>query len=292
MNNQTALVLGGDSGLLGQALLYKLQQKGWKTFSINKKDGDILQPNFLQEYIIHYAPDVIFNTIAWTQVDLAETTPEETLTINRTLPALLGTLVKNTSMYLIHFSTDFVFDGTKITPYTENDIPHPLSIYGSSKLEGEKALLNLHLDNYCIIRTAWLFGPGKKNFVETILNLAQKETSLNIIHDQIGSPTYTHDLADAVMHLIQTKAKGLFHIVNTGKASWCELAAEAVHLANLPCTVHGISTNDWGKNIAQRPQYSVLDTTRYQLQTGTSMRPWPQALREYIFTYFLQTENR
>lgn len=287
MSGYKALVLGGNTGLLGQALIQKLQHQKWITKSLGREDGDILQPKFLSEFIEGYLPDVIFNTIAWTQVDLAETYKEDAITLNRTLPSLLGTIIKGTSIYLIQFSTDFVFDGSASSPYTEEDTPHPLSVYGSSKLAGEQALLQLGLEHYCIIRTSWLFGPGRKNFVKTILDLAQTKDSLQIVHDQIGSPTYTPDLAEAAIRLLQAGGKGIYHIANSGQASWCELAAESVRQANLPCSVQGILTSEWGKNVAQRPSYSVLDCTHYQKTTGNSLRPWPQALREYIFRYFL-----
>ena len=291
MNNKVALVLGGNTGLLGKSLVRCLQQKNWDVHTLGREDGDILQPDFLSNYIDKCSPNAIFNTIAWTQVDLAETHSNDALLINRTLPSLLGTILKGTSTHLIQFSTDFVFDGTKNVPYVEEDVPYPLSVYGSSKLAGEQAILQLKLENYSIIRTSWLFGPGRKNFIQTILELAKTKNFLHVVHDQIGSPTYTPDLAEASISLVENKGKGIFHIANSGQASWCDFAAEAIRQANLSCTIQGISTNEWGKNIAKRPAYSVLNCERYRQITGISIRPWPQALREYIFTYFLPMET-
>lgn len=290
MNNKTALVLGGKTGLLGQTLVKRLQHRHWNVYTLGREDGDILQPDFLSNCIDRYSPNVVFNTIAWTQVDLAETHSNNALIINRTLPSLLGTILKGTSTYFIQFSTDFVFDGAKTTPYVEEDSTDPLSIYGSSKLAGEQAILQLKLENYSIIRTSWLFGPGRKNFIQTILELAKTKDFLHVVHDQIGSPTYTPDLAEASICLVENKGKGIFHIANSGQASWCEFAAEAVRQANISCKVQGISTSEWGQNIARRPPYSVLNCERYRQITGVSIRPWPQALREYIFSYFLPTE--
>lgn len=281
MSSPVALVLGGN-GLLGQALLTCLRQSGWEAHSLGRQDCNLLSPEELRPRIEELAPDVLFNTVAWTQVDLAEDNPKEALSVNRGLPALLGSIVKGSATHLVHYSTDFVFNGRKTTPYTEEDKTDPLCVYGSTKLAGEQALLDLGLKNCCILRTAWLFGPGRKNFVQTILELAATKETLQVVHDQIGSPTYTPDLAQASVRLAELGAEGIFHVVNSGQASWCELAAEAVRQASLPCTMQAITSKDWPQK-AKRPAYSVLSTDRYAHLTGAPLRPWIQALRDYIF---------
>lgn len=279
-----ALVLG-HRGLLGQALTRALTAHGWQTHGLDRAESNPLDPDVLRPVLEETAPDAIFNTIAWTQVDDAEAHPQEALAVNRGLPALLGSIVRNSGAYLMHFSSDFVFDGRKGSPYTEEDKPAPLSVYGESKLAGDLALLEPAAPNICVVRTAWLFGPGRRNFVRVILEKARTGGPLSVVHDQIGSPTYTPDLAEACVKLAERRAGGLIHVVNAGQASWCELASEAVRLANIPAPVRPITSADWPQ-AARRPAYSVLGAERYTSLAGQPMRTWAQALREYVYTEF------
>lgn len=283
----TALLLGGR-GLLGQALTQVLQKAGWAICTPERDTVNLQCPEDVTQCVTDCAPDVIFNTVAYTQVDMAEDEPQQALAINRGLPMLLGHIVQDKPIHLVHLSTDFVFNGKGKRPYNENDATDPQSVYGKSKLEGEQALLDLNLPNCCIVRTAWLFGPGRKNFVSTILQHAKNASEMRVVFDQIGSPTYTPDLAHACLELAVLRASGLFHVVNSGQASWCELAAEAVRLANFSTQIRPIPTSEWPQK-AVRPAYSVLDTARYTSLTGKTMRPWVQALQDYVFTDFLPT---
>ena len=282
----TALVLGGATGLLGQALMLVLKKNGWDTCSLEKDTCDFHSAPDIEKHLERINPACIFNTIAYTQVDLAEDHPEEAMRVNKGIPALLGRVLQGSGIKLFHYSTDFVFSGNQEKPYSTTDKPNPASVYGASKLAGEQALLESGLPGLCIIRTAWLFGPGKKNFVRTILEKARSASSLSVVHDQTGSPTFTMDLAQASLNLLQADAQGLVHVVNSGQASWCELAAEAVHLADLPCTIHAIDSASWPQK-AKRPSYSVLDTSSYTKITGKNLQSWPLALRDYVFEYFL-----
>ena len=284
---KTALILG-SGGLLGQALQKALCKDEWLVNAPKRDELDLSNPETVTRYVETLAPEIIFNTVAYTQVDEAEAHELEARAINRGIPALLGHIVQNSSTYLLHVSTDFVFNGKGRRPYLENDPVDPLCAYGKTKCEGEQALLELHLPNCGIARTAWLFGPGRKNFVSTILHQAQHDPELRVVHDQIGSPTYTADLAQACLELARVQASGVCHVVNSGQASWCELAAEAVRLANYPARVHPIPAEGCPQK-ALRPAYSVLDTHRYTALTGKTMRPWLQALQDYVFTDFLPT---
>lgn len=285
-----ALVLGGRNGLLGQALVRSLAAHGWEAVCLGREDGDLMDAEWMAEQLEALAPQAVFNTVAWTQVDDAEDHPGEAMRINRGFPALLGRLLCSASIPLVHYSTDFVFNGRKQSPYTTDDTPDPDSVYGETKLAGEQALLASGLERCCIIRTAWLFGPGRKNFVSTILNLAKERETIKVVHDQVGSPTYTMDLAEASLNLVRAGAHGVFHVVNNGQASWCELAAKAVAIANLPCTVQAIASSDWPQK-AKRPPFSPLDTSHYTEVTGKTMRPWLPALRDYIFQDFLGADD-
>ncbi len=278
-----ALVLGGSTGLLGQALMSALGERGWRTLALGRKDGDLLDPGFMRERLLASRPDAVFNTVAWTQVDDAEDHQDEAMEINRALPDSLARIIfgmENT--WLAHFSTDFVFSGEGSSPWKETDAPEPKSVYGSTKLAGEEAVREILPNRSCIIRTAWLFGPGRKNFVDTILRASRSHDSLNVVDDQFGSPTYTPDLAKWSAALAERRAVGLWHGVNSGRASWCELAAEAISLSSSSCRITPITSAEWPQK-ARRPAYSVLDNAKLAGFLGEKPRPWQKALREYLF---------
>jgi dTDP-4-dehydrorhamnose reductase len=281
-----ALVLGGHTGLLGQALMDVLIRAAWCAVALGRRDGQILDVNFLARKIKRIAPDVIFNAIAWTHVDMAEEHPAEAMSLNRGFVSSLVHSIRGTSIRLVQYSTDFVFNGAKQSPYTTEDAPKPESVYGMTKLAGEQALTSLPPEQYCIMRTAWLFGPGRKNFVSTILNACLKRDHIEVVHDQTGSPTYTRDLAQWSLKLAELEAGGIFHAVNGGEASWCDLACEAVNLTETPCRVNPIRSAQWPQK-AKRPHFSVLDTNCLTRTTGIVPRPWPLALREYLYRDYL-----
>lgn len=285
MNTPVALVLGGHS-LLGQPLIRCLTASGWDARTLDNRDC-LLNTLELQSTIKQCAPDAIFNTVSWETENPAEKQPQEALSVNRTLPAFLGSLVKGSPCRLVHYSSDQVFNGRKETPYTEEDVPAPVSPCGRSRLAGEQALLELHAENICVIRTGWLFGPDGDSVLKTLLQKAEIEESIEVIHDQIGSPTFTKDVAEATLQLITARASGLFHVANAGQASWCELAAEAVRQANLCCSVRAVSSPD----TRLRPDYEVLSSAKYTALTGNAMRPWSQALREYIYSKILASQT-
>lgn len=282
---KTAMVLGGNGGLLGRELVKVLEKAGWSVVATGRGDFDHLSVQSLSEAIARANPNLIINTIAYTQVDLAEDEPEQAAVVNSRLPATLGRIVKNTAIKLVHYSTDFVFDGLKKQPYLHDDMTAPKSVYGKTKLAGEQALLSLELDNCCIVRTAWLFGHGKKNFVSTILGLAANRKELSIVADQIGSPTYTVDLAMYSLKLIDKlmigEACGVYHLANSGQASWCELATEAVRLVQSPCKIRPIKSEEYPQK-APRPAYSVLSLSRFTALTGVTPRPWLTALTDFL----------
>ncbi|KAF0233686.1 MAG: dTDP-4-dehydrorhamnose [Desulfovibrionaceae bacterium] len=281
MKNRVA-VLGGRTGLLGVPLAQAFEAAGFEVAPIGRADFDIFDAAAMGSFLDEYQPDWLVNAVAYTAVDKAEDEPVEAARLNKCLPAMLGRLCADRNIGLLHFSTDFVFDGKKNTPYTEDDAPNPTSVYGQTKLDGEKALTSLNLPRLIIARVAWLFGPGKKNFVRTILNLAKDRAELKVVHDQIGSPSCTLDLAGYAVALVQAEATGLFHLGNAGRASWCELASEAVAAAGYECQVLPITSAEYPLK-APRPAYSVLDTSKFTQATGVAPRSWLQALREYVY---------
>ncbi len=282
LTGKKAIILGGKTGLLGQPLTEKLQEQKITTIPLSRNDFDPLNEKSLTALLEREEPDLIFNTIAYTMVDQAEDEENNAHLLNTTFPATLGRLAKTYNCKLIHFSTDFVFDGKSDSPYTEEDKTNPQSVYGETKLAGEDQLHEQGYENILIIRTAWLFGPHKTNFVHKILNLARERESLTIVHDQSGSPTYTPDLAEYTIELLKNKATGIFNVVNSGKASWCELATEAINCSAINCRVDPVPTSAYPTK-ATRPPYSVLDTSKMTELTGIIPRPWVQALRDYIY---------
>lgn len=288
-----ALVLGGATGLLGQALMKELPGRGWKTVALGRGDGDLFDEKFMADVLETINPDVIFNTVAWTQVDAAEDNEEGARNVNRNFPAMLaGLLLRKHRGHLIHFSTDFVFSGQPPKDYwRETDSPAPTSVYGRTKLEGEQAVMQILPDRSCVIRAAWLFGPGRKNFVSTILDACAKNSFLSVVDDQIGSPTYSPDLAAWSVALGEKRATGLWHGVNSGHATWCELAAEATHLVNGACRIKPIPSSQWPQKAA-RPRNSIMNNSKLTRFLGERPRPWPQALRDYIFSSYLPERSK
>lgn len=277
-----AVILGGRTGLLGQSLTEKLQAQEVITIPLSRSDFDPLNDESLTAMLEREEPDFIFNTVAYTMVDLAEDEENNAHLLNSTLPTTLGRLCKQLNIKLVHYSTDFVFDGKKDSPYTEEDQTNPQSVYGETKLAGEERLSELDYDDILIIRTAWLFGPNKTNFVHKILGFAKERESLTVVHDQAGSPTYTPDLAEYSIELLKNEAKGIFNVVNSGKASWCELATEAINSCAINCRIEPVPTSAYPTK-ATRPPYSVLDTSKFTEVTGVTPRPWVQALRDYVY---------
>jgi len=279
-----ALVLGGVNGMLGRAMVAALREAGVDTLAASNADVDYFDADALDDFLDEHEPDCLVNAVAYTQVDQAEDQPEEAYRLNASLPALLGVAAEERDLRLVHFSTDFVFDGKKGAPYLPTDEPNPLSVYGASKLAGEVGLQALDLPGLLILRTAWLFGPGKTNFVRRILELAAERKELKVVADQFGSPTLTTDLARLTVALLKSGASGLLHAVNAGQASWHELASEAVRLAGLDCRVLPIPTSGYPTR-AVRPASSVLDMAETARLAGYMPRPWREALVEYMESF-------
>lgn len=280
LQGKTVVIFGG-TGLLGQSLTKALKAAKAKPKPLSTKDCDILEPKTVEKVLNKHDPDIIINAAAFTQVDLAENQEEAAFALNATAPSLLAVEAAKRGVPFVHYSTDFVFSGKQDTPYTVYDEPGAYSVYGISKAEGEKNLLILGYHNTLIIRISWLFGPGKMNFVEKILTLAESRDKLTVVNDQTGSPSYAPDIASNSIKLIEHDATGIFHLANSGEATWFDLASEAVRLAKLNCTVDPVPTSAY-PTAAVRPKYSVLDLTRFTQVTGETPRPWREALAQYV----------
>ncbi|OQY17954.1 MAG: dTDP-4-dehydrorhamnose reductase [Desulfobacteraceae bacterium 4572_35.1] len=239
-------------------------------------------------------PDVIINCAAFTQVDNCETQQELAFAVNGQGPANLAAVAKKIGAVLVHISTDFVFSGDATTPYNEEAVTNPLSVYGASKRQGEQAIINSGLAEYYIVRTSWLYGPNGANFVETIIRLATEREELGIVADQTGTPTYTVDLSNAIWCLLDHSASlvqgsefGIYHYSNDGACTWYDFACEIIsqlRQANVALKVKKIKpiTTDEYPVPAKRPAYSVMSKEKIVTATGLNLPPWQESLTRYL----------
>ncbi len=225
-------------------------------------------------------PDVVLNLAAMTDVDGCERAPDLAQKINAEGAAIIAGLCGNTGARLIHISTDYVFDGEKRSPYREGDEPNPTSVYGRTKLAGERMVFQ-RLPSAVVIRTQWLYGKGGASFVDKIVKAAKEQGSARVVNDQVGSPTYAKDLALPIIAIIEKQLTGIVHVANGGSCSWYEFAREIFSLKNMDVQVSPITSRELGR-AAPRPSYSVFDLSRLERDAGIGMRHWREALREYL----------
>lgn len=270
-----ALVFGA-SGLLGKALMP--QWSGDEVTGLSSRDADIRDADRVRELVQRGCPDWIVLAAAYTDVDGCESNRELAFAVNRDGAINVGKAAESVGARLMFLSSDYVFDGTKKTPYAAGDPRNPQSIYGRTKAEAEIRLLEMN-SNCCIVRTSWLFGAGGKCFPDTILRLAASRPALDVVNDQRGSPTYTEDLAGAIIQLCRKNAGGIVHATNAGDCTWFEFAQRIVAIAGMNAQVRPVSTQQMVRP-AQRPPYSVL-SPKSLLSFGIEMPSWQNALDRY-----------
>jgi dTDP-4-dehydrorhamnose reductase len=222
-------------------------------------------------------PSVIVNAAAYTAVDRAEGEPDLASAINATAPGILAEEAKRLGALLVHYSTDYVFDGSKPDPYVEDDVPNPLSVYGRTKLEGERAIQASGC-RHLILRTSWVYAARGRNFLLTMLRLAAERPELQVVNDQYGAPTWARDIAAATARLLADPPTGLFHLVAGGSTTWHGFATEIVRQTGATAIVRAIGTADYPM-AARRPANSVLDATKLRMATGVAIPPWEERLR-------------
>jgi dTDP-4-dehydrorhamnose reductase len=267
----------GATGLLGQALMR--EWKGDELIGLSSRDVDIRDSAKVREVIEQEHPEWIVLAAAYTDVDGCESHPELAFAVNCQGTVNVAEAAERTGGKLFFLSSDYVFDGRKTTPYETADSRNPQSVYGRSKAEAEVRLLEV-LPECCIARTSWLFGTGGKCFPDTILKLAATRPALDVVNDQRGCPTYSVDLARAIMELCRKGASGIVHLNNAGDCTWFEFAREIVALAGLPTEVRPV-TSEQMKRPAPRPAYSVLSPASLR-EWGIVMPAWQDALRRYM----------
>ena len=258
-----------------------LRIEGCQVISFGREEMDVTQSTEVQELIATNIPDVVIHLAANTNVDGCELEPDSAYRVNALGSRNIAVASEKVGAKLVYVSTDYVFDGTSQRPYTEFDTTNPISIYGKSKLAGERYVTGFS-SKYFIVRTSWLYGEHGNNFVKTMLRLAQEKNELNVVDDQVGSPTYTKDLARFITDLARTDLYGTYHATNTGSCSWFHFAKTIFQMAGLRhMKVRTISTSELNRP-APRPAYSVLDHYCIRMEGLPDLRPWEEALQEYL----------
>lgn len=273
------ILILGHKGMLGSDLFQRLIACH-DVVGKDIDDLDIASRGDCRDVVLEIEPDVVINAAAYTDVDGCETERERCFAVNAEGVKNIALACQDREIRIVHFSTDYVFDGKKGTPYVEDDECNPMNAYGCSKREGELYLQEFS-NNFVLIRSAWLYGRNGKNFVKTIIEKAKSKNTVEVVDDQRGSPTFTWDLSAAVQLLIEGQHSGIFHITNRGNCSWYEFALKIVQIAGLETVIKPIKSQEL-KRKAKRPHYSVLSNRRFFETTGKTMRFWQIALEDFI----------
>lgn len=271
----------GSRGMLGTDLMLSFASD--HALGLDLPELDITDAQQCCDQVLEYKPEVIVDAAALTNVDYCESHEEEAFRVNGQATENLAAAAQAARALLVYYSTDYVFDGSKEDPYHEDDTPNPLSVYGKSKLRGEE-LLRTTCPDHLILRTSWLFGCHGRNFISTIVGVAREGQPLRVVDDQRGSPTYTRDLAARTLAMLRAGCRGTYHVTNGGSCSWYELALRSVQWADVAgAGVEPVKTYQFPRP-APRPACSILANTRLLQEGFPAMRPWQDAVRDYITT--------
>jgi dTDP-4-dehydrorhamnose reductase len=273
------LIFGGG-GMLGRAVVRAARRRGLAALALTREQADVTDRERLLYWADAFRPELIVNCAAYTRVDACESDRERAFEINGRAVAHAVAAAERAGARLIQVSTDYVFDGAARRPYAEDAPPAPLSVYGESKLLGERQALGY--ERALVVRSSWLFGHGGPNFVATILGLIERgERTLKVVDDQTGCPTYTLYLAEAIWELARSGATGIVHYRNREPVTWCGFAAEIARLWDTGVEVVPVTTEEFPRP-ARRPAYSVLAIDRFEQATGRRVEPWGLGLVEYL----------
>ena len=287
------VVVIGAGGRLGMALAREYARE-FDVVGFNHAQLDLGKPEQLRETLGGMEFDALINTAAQTNVDRCETELEEAFALNGKAPGVLAEICAEKQARFIHISTDYVFDGEKREPYTEEDEAKPVSVYGQSKLEGERQALEANAQSL-IVRVSWVFGPDRPSFIDWAVGQAREKEEVKAIADKWAAPTYTTDLAELLKPLLsETSVAGVLHLANRGECTWQEYAQWALdccHAEGLPMKARAIGKSalaEMKSFIAKRPVYSVLSTAKYEAVTGQIPRPWRETVADYVRDYVKQ----
>ena len=286
MSSFQPIVIVGAGGRLGAAL-GREYQRDYDVTSFERMQLDLGQLDRVRSALSKAKFDLLINCAALTNVDYCESHREEAFVVNAEAPRLLAEIANEKSAKLVHFSTDYVFDGKKTDPYVEEDKAIPLSVYGESKLEGERRVLEVS-SQHLVVRLSWVFGPDKPSFIDQIIQRARENDVVTAVADKFSAPTYTIDVANWLRLAIDKNANGILHLANNGGCSWQEWAQYAVDVCRnlrIPLKaerVGAVSLADMRSFVAQRPVHTVLSTAKFTALTGAQPRHWREAVAEYI----------
>jgi len=292
MNRQLAVIVIGAGGRLGQALVRSYVAR-YAVTGYTHSQLDLARLNDLEVILSARPYDVLINAAALTNVDYCEDHRAEAMRLNAEAPALMARICRERSARFIHVSTDYVFDGQKHTPYTEDDSANPISIYGESKREGERQVLETN-PSALVLRVSWVFGPDRSSFVDAILERARHQDQVSAVADKFSTPTYTQDIAVLLQPLLEGQMPGgILHLANRGACSWQEYAQWALdcchrHGIALKATrVDPVTLSEMTNFVARRPIYTVLGTEKYERLAGKSPRDWHDEVEEYVRIHFV-----
>ena len=271
------LLVAGAGGMLAREVIEVCRNAGHEVVAFGHDRLDITDPNSIEEVVSVAAPDVVVNCAAWSDVDGAEDDERGAMAINDVGAAQLAAAAGRAGASVVYPSSDYVFDGTKGSPYLESDMPGPIGAYGRSKLGGEVSVAAANPDHF-IVRSSWLYGHGGKNFVETMIRIGTEQPEVLVVSDQRGCPTSCADLAGGILQLITDGDHGIHHVVGGGDCTWFDFAQEIFDQAGMETHVMSATTKMMGRK-APRPAYSVLGHER---DDAIELRPWQEALRVYL----------
>jgi dTDP-4-dehydrorhamnose reductase len=270
------ILLTGLNGQVGQELQPLLTRHG-SLVAMGRAALDLSDAGAIQKTFRDVKPGLVVNAAAYTAVDRAETEPELAMRVNGEAPGVLAEEAKRAGALLVHYSTDYVFDGTKSSPYREEDATRPLGVYGRTKLEGETRVRASGC-RHLIVRTAWVYGRGR-NFMNAVLTQARKGAALRVVNDQLGAPTWAADIAATTMRMLALE--GTYHVSAAGRASWFEVAQEIFKLSGLNAKLIPVTTEEYGAR-APRPRYSVLDNAKLRAAGIEPIGEWDERLAVYL----------
>lgn len=270
----------GVKGQLGYDVVNELEKRGMEAVGVDIEEMDITDSTSVNKVIRAAAPDAVIHCAAYTAVDAAEDNEARCRKVNAEGTQNIANVCKDLDIKMIYISTDYVFDGQGTRPWEPDDERHPLNVYGQTKYEGELAVQNT-LDKYYIVRIAWVFGVNGKNFIKTMLKLAETHSRLTVVNDQFGSPTYTYDLAKLLVDMVQTDKYGIYHATNEGICTWYEFACEIFKQAGIAIEVAPVSAEEY-KAKAKRPENSRMNKDKLTENGFEKLPPWQDALKRYL----------
>ena len=274
------VLVTGVKGQLGHDVIKELEKRGHQPIGVDREEMDLMDNEVIRTFIMGLKPEAIIHCAAYTSVDKAEEDVETCYRINAESVKVIAECVKELDVKLIYISTDYVFDGTKEGEYVETDLPNPINVYGASKLKGEQYVQSL-LEKYYIVRISWVFGVNGNNFIKTMRRLGEQLNQLNIIDDQVGSPTYTADLAPLLVEMIETDKYGIYHATNEGFCSWYEFATEIFKQSHIEVKTNPITTDQY-PTAAKRPMNSRMSKAKLKANGFELLPTWQEALVNYI----------